>query len=198
MKKFFFLVFISLIIFSCSDKHEEEFILDQSIEISAEDESEKETDTNEEIEEDEALGEGDIIEDSDGNSTGEDTNNTGEDTNDPNEENNAESVSFEIVDCRFVPLDGKPIIVKFFATWCSYCKQLAPIYEELAEEYGSVANFTEVDVDINPEIANEYGVTGLPTLVFIDSEAMVKTIIKGIRTKADIELQIIRYFGYPS
>jgi len=58
----------------------------------------------------------------------------------------------------------KPVVVKFFAEWCGPCKQLKPIYHEVAEENPDKAVFIAVDAD--NEFVSKYNVKGLPTLVF--------------------------------
>lgn len=58
----------------------------------------------------------------------------------------------------------KPVVVKFFAEWCGPCKQLKPIYHEVAEENPDKAVFISVDAD--NEFVSKYNVKGLPTLVF--------------------------------
>jgi thioredoxin 1 len=55
------------------------------------------------------------------------------------------------------------VVLKFWATWCGPCRQLAPHYETLAEK-ASGLKFVEVDVDKVPDLAVEYGVLGVPTV----------------------------------
>ena len=56
---------------------------------------------------------------------------------------------------------------------CGPCKQIAPIYKELSNEFGSRANFIKVDVDDNPEAAQKYGVSAMPTFLFIKGGEVV-------------------------
>lgn len=60
-----------------------------------------------------------------------------------------------------------PVVVDFYATWCPPCRALAPILQRLAVEFDGRVRFVKVDSDEEPELAGKYGVTALPTLVFI-------------------------------
>lgn len=66
--------------------------------------------------------------------------------------------------------DGIPTVIDFYATWCVPCKQISPIFDELALEYKDQLNFLRVDVDQQPEIAQEYDVKSMPTFVFLDAD----------------------------
>ncbi len=59
----------------------------------------------------------------------------------------------------------KPVFVDFWATWCGGCNMVAPIVEELANEYDGKVNFVKVDVDQNKELASRYNVFSIPNLV---------------------------------
>lgn len=64
----------------------------------------------------------------------------------------------------------KPAIIDFHATWCGPCKQLAPVLNELAAEYGDDIYIYKVDVDKEPEIASAFGIQSVPSLLFIPHE----------------------------
>ncbi|KAL9190331.1 hypothetical protein ACHAXT_007542 [Thalassiosira profunda] len=70
-------------------------------------------------------------------------------------------------------LQDKLTIVDFTATWCGPCKMIAPIFKELSDEMGSRAQFIKVDVDDNPEAAQKYGVSAMPTFLFIKGGEVV-------------------------
>lgn len=57
--------------------------------------------------------------------------------------------------------------VDFSATWCGPCKMVAPIVEEVSEEMGDKVAFYNVDVDDNPELAEKFGITNIPTLIML-------------------------------
>ena len=65
------------------------------------------------------------------------------------------------------------VLVDFWAEWCFPCKQLTPIYEETSNEIKDI-KFTKLDVDKNPDIAQEYEIRGIPTLIFFDDGKEVK------------------------
>ena len=64
-----------------------------------------------------------------------------------------------------------PVVVDFYATWCGPCRMIAPILEELSGTYSGKVKFVKVDIDQASELATQYAVSGVPTLVMFKGGA---------------------------
>lgn len=77
---------------------------------------------------------------------------------------------------KIIAQDGKTVLVDFWATWCGPCRMIAPVLEEVAKERPDVT-VCKVDVDEERELALEYGVSSIPTLlVFRDGKVVNQSI----------------------
>ncbi len=79
-----------------------------------------------------------------------------------------------------------PVLVDFWAAWCPPCRMVAPIVDELAEEYSGRISFAKVDVDQNPKIATRYGIMSIPTLLIFKKGEPVSNIV-GYRPKEELK-----------
>ena len=77
-----------------------------------------------------------------------------------------------------------PVLVDFWAEWCMPCKMIAPIVDELAEEYDGKINFVKVDVDSSPTTATKYGVRSIPTLLIFKEGKPVQQVVGAVPKSA--------------
>jgi len=83
-----------------------------------------------------------------------------------------------------------PVMVDFYATWCGPCKMIAPIVEEISEEYEGKIKVGKVDVDEAAELAIAFGVSSIPTIiVFKNGEVHKKAV--GYRSKKELEDMLV-------
>ena len=86
------------------------------------------------------------------------------------------------------------VMVDFWATWCGPCKIVAPVVEELAQEYEGKVTFVKVNTDENADLASRYNIRGIPTLMFF-KEGDVKDQVVGAVPKAQLKSKIDSLLG---
>ena len=85
-----------------------------------------------------------------------------------------------------VLLAKEPVLVDFWATWCGPCRMLAPVIEEIANEYAGKVKVGKVNVEDERELALEYGVSSIPTVMVFQNGEVKETSV-GYRPKEEIE-----------
>lgn len=68
---------------------------------------------------------------------------------------------------------GTPLVLDFWAEWCGPCRMIAPVIEQLAEEYEGRVSVGKVDVDSNSDIVAEFGIRNIPTVLFLRNGQVV-------------------------
>lgn len=79
----------------------------------------------------------------------------------------------------------KTVLVDFYADWCGPCKMMSPIIDEIAEELGDNIKVGKVDSDENIELAEEFGIMSIPTILVFKNGQVVKT-FNGVTAKSEI------------
>lgn len=86
-------------------------------------------------------------------------------------------------------MSSKPMVVDFFATWCGPCKKLAPILDEIEKNHKGEIIFKRIDVDLESQMAQDFGIQAVPTLMFITPTGEYQTIV-GLESAEVIEAKI--------
>lgn len=82
-----------------------------------------------------------------------------------------------------------PVVVDFWATWCGPCRMVAPVIEEIAQEYAGKVKVGKVDVDENSRIASEFGIMSIPTIMIFKNGKVMKQMV-GALSKGQLKAMI--------
>lgn len=87
-----------------------------------------------------------------------------------------------------------PVVVDIYATWCGPCKMMAPLFEELSKELADSYKFVKVNIDEERDIAIQYNVSSIPTLLFFKDGAVVAK-ESGYMTKDALKAKLASHLG---
>ncbi len=79
-----------------------------------------------------------------------------------------------------------PVVIDFWATWCGPCRMVGPVVAKIAEKYEGKIKVGKINVDDEPGLASEYGVSAIPTIVRVDGGKVTATAV-GYRPQGDLE-----------
>jgi thioredoxin 1 len=106
----------------------------------------------------------------------------------------------EFTDSNFqekVLSSDKLTVIDFWAEWCGPCRAIGPVIEELSKEYTGKVNVGKVNVDHNPQLSVNYGITSIPAILFIKDGKVVDKLV-GAQPKSNFVKKIEAHIGAPA
>ncbi|MBC7937159.1 MAG: thioredoxin [Chitinophagaceae bacterium] len=101
-------------------------------------------------------------------------------------------MALELTDANFkseVLESDKLTVIDFWAEWCGPCRAIGPVIEELSKEYDGTVKIGKVNVDHNPQVSMNYGITSIPAILFVKNGEVVDKLV-GAQPKANFVKKI--------
>ncbi|MGY4544250.1 thioredoxin 1 [Arthrobacter sp. UYNi723] len=86
----------------------------------------------------------------------------------------------------------KPVIVDFWAEWCGPCRMVSPVLDQLAAEHAGKVHVVKVNIDENPRVAAEFGITSIPA-IYLFKDGALQSAVVGARPKQYLEKEFAQY-----